>query len=482
MSESLTSSRHFESTRPGFGLFRHTYVWLALTPFILLLLFFGYRGFQEWQADQSNQHQIVQWKKAGVPYDNASMQTSYMQQTFPEGHADWARVIRLTEWGMQASSYSQLPYVGHEGKPPEILIPNKKNDQWADDALVAGYLEEMQPVIDLIEQASKHPNPVRFPMHFQGFYTLLPHTQSSRSIARILSLDCDYAYSHHDTKRALRDLSLMQSNIDAFDSRDFLVSMLVTYAVRGIRAGSIRRTLTHCVWDESQLAALRESMSTDEDIAAPFRKGILHERAMALASLSEVTSLEKFHELFGQNSPVTSRTILPSDIRLLTKYYDDILAAADGSITQWKKRGEEIERRLDAEDPNSIAGLLLPATAQCIGAGINAEHTRRWTLTAIVLRQYYQQHDSWPQQLSELETLGLEFNDYSNMKREMFGYEIAGDSAYLWKSNANSEEAPISSTRPFKKKKEQGGEPLDSYLLELHGLTAKQFRAKYLGP
>ena len=336
MSETLTSRRNFESTRPGFQLFRHKYVWLALTPFILLVLFFGYRGFQEWQADQSNKQQIAQWEKAGVPYDNTSMQTSYIGQTFPEGHEDWARVIRLTDWGMLASSYKQLPYQGSEGKPPEVLIPDEKNNQWADDALVAGYLEEMQPVIDLVEQASAHPTPVRFPMHFQGFYTLLPHTQSSRSIARILSLDCDYAYSHHDTKRALRDISLMQSTAEAFDSRDFLVAMLVTYAVRGMRFRSVRRTLTHCIWDESQLAALRESMSADEDIAAPFRKAILNERAMALTSLSEVTSLEKSHELFGQNRRISKQTILPSDIKLLNKYYNDIIAVADGSIQQWE--------------------------------------------------------------------------------------------------------------------------------------------------
>ena len=269
----------------------------------------------------------------------------------------------------------------------------------------------------------------------------------------------------------------MQSTAEAFDSRDFLVAMLVTYAVRGMRFRSVRRTLTHCIWDESQLAALRESMSADEDIAAPFRQAILNERAMALASLSDVTSLDKFHELFGQNSRVSPQTILPSDIQLLNKYYDDIIAVADGSIQQWEKRAKEIELRLNAEDPNSIAGLLLPATAQCIGAGINLEHTRRWTLTAIALRQYHQQHDSWPQQLSDLETLGLKFADYSNMRGEMFGYEISGDSAYLWKSEGNTKEAPISQDRPTKKKKEEGGESLDSYLLELHGPTAMQYRA-----
>ena len=466
MSENLTLSPNLKSTRLGFRLFRHKYVWLALTPFILMLVFFGYRGFQEWRADQAIQQQIAQWDKAGVPYDNDTLQMSYVKGTFPEGLADWDRVIRLTAWGSRTKSYSQLPYLGSEGKPPEVLVPDDNNDQWADEALVAGYLDEMQPVIDLIEQASTHPTPVRFPMHFQGFNTLLPHIQSSRSIARILWLDCDYAYSKNNTQRALRDLSLMQSTIDAFESRDFLVSLLVTNAIHGMRLRSVRRTLTHCVWDESQLAALRESMSADEDIVAPFREALSKERALSFVSLKEAESLKEIYGLTGQSKRVANDSILPSDLLLLIEQYNKLIAAGDDSIPQWVKRAEELDRRLDADHPNSIAALLLPATQQCIGAGIRLEQTRRWTLTAIALRQYQQQHNSWPKRLSDLEAVGLKFADYSNMKGEMFGYEVDGETAYLWQGDANNGEGPISSTRPTEQK--EGGMPLKNYLLELH--------------
>ena len=466
MSENLTLSPNLKSTRLGFRLFRHKYVWLALTPFILMLVFFGYRGFQEWRADQAIQQQIAQWDKAGVPYDNDTLQMSYVKGTFPEGLADWDRVIRLTAWGSRTKSYSQLPYLGSEGKPPEVLVPDDNNDQWADEALVAGYLDEMQPVIDLIEQASTHPTPVRFPMHFQGFNTLLPHIQSSRSIARILWLDCDYAYSKNNTQRALRDLSLMQSTIDAFESRDFLVSLLVTNAIHGMRLRSVRRTLTHCVWDESQLAALRESMSADEDIVAPFREALSKERALSFVSLKEAESLKEIYGLTGQSKRVANDSILPSDLLLLIEQYNKLIAAGDGSILQWINRAEELERQLNADHSNSIAAMLLPATQQCIGASIRLEQTRRWTLTAIALRQYQQQHGSWPPQLSDLETLGLKFADYSNMKGEMFGYEVDGETAYLWQSDANNGEGPIGSTRPTEQK--EGGLPLEHYLLELH--------------
>ena len=151
---------------------------------------------------------------------------------------------------------------------------------------------------------------------------------------------------------------------------------------------------------------------------------------------------------------------------MLIEQYNELIAAGDDSIPQWIKRAEELERRLDADHPNSIAALLLPATQQCIEVGIRLEQTRRWTLTAIALRQYQQQHGSWPPQLSDLETLGLKFADYSNMEGEMFGYEVVGETAYLWQSDANNGEGPIGSTRPTEQK--EGGLPLEDYLLELH--------------
>ena len=150
----------------------------------------------------------------------------------------------------------------------------------------------------------------------------------------------------------------------------------------------------------------------------------------------------------------------------MIEQYNKLIAAGDGSIPQWIKRAEELDRQLGADHPDSIAALLLPATQQCIGASIRVEQTRRWTLTAIALRQYQQQHNSWHKRLSDLEAVGLKFADYSNMKGEMFGYEVDGETAYLWQGDANNGEGPISSTRPTEQK--EGGMPLEHYLLELH--------------
>jgi len=98
--------------------------------------------------------------------------------------------------------YNELPIVGGAVQPPAVLVPDEALGQWANEASVVSYLDEMQPFIDLVERASEHPTPVQFPMHFQGFNTLLPHIQMCRNIHRVLALDCEYAYSQNDTKAA----------------------------------------------------------------------------------------------------------------------------------------------------------------------------------------------------------------------------------------------------------------------------------------
>ena len=470
MSEVLASSRNLKSRRLRVGRFGRRYVWLAMIPFMIVTLIVAYQGIYQWQAAKANQLQIDRWAQAGVPYDNASVQKLYLERTHPDGYSDWARAIRLVNFGNRITTYSQIPMIGGDANP-RVLIPDENVDQWEDKTLVASYLQEMQPVIDLVERASTHPTPVQFPMHFQGFNTLLPHIDSSRSIVRLLSLDCEYAYSQNDTPRALRDLSLMRSTKEAFESHDFLVSSLVINTLRRIQFRSVRRTLAHCAWDQSQLESLRELLTAQDDIAVSWRESIIHERAIALASLNELTSKE-ISNLLGQEGTMASRTVQPSDIQLLTRYYNELIDASEDSLLRWKQRAAGIAQRLNIKDRNSIAALFLPATAACIGSAIHVEQNRRWTLTAVALRQYHQQHKTWPQKLSDLKTLGLVFDDYSNLNGQVFGYEVDGQTAYLWKGNENAdwEKDHISPTRPTV---QQDSEPvkkkqLDTYLLELH--------------
>ena len=445
----MSDNSNRTESRPSLG--RYKFVWLLLFPLVVLLAVAAYLIISEWSAAKTNRTQFEQWAATGIPYDSATLQKSYDERTHPEGTPDWIEITRLVYWGAEVEAFKQLPYLGNEGQEPANLVPGGKPIDWPGEPLVASYLEEMQPVIDLIEQASEHPTPARFPVNFHGIDTLLPHVQNSRKILWLLSLDCDFAYFNQDNKRALRDLSLMKATAEAYDGRECLVSGLVNVALRSMRMGAMRRTLSYCEWTEAELQILRDSLTSPEEVSDRWQDLMLHERAFGLSFVGE--SPEKLAQSIGLKKPFKLFT-RHSEVKNTIEGYQRMVDLPIGAdVKQWRKQAAALEdwatRTLSS---NSLAGMLLPAVGSCFEAEIRNEEERRWTLTAVAIQQFKQQNEKWPTRLAELESVGLKFDDYSDTEQNVFGYEIEGDKVFLWKQDGY-DSAQISKTRPLPSEK-----------------------------
>lgn len=453
-------------TGSGSRLGRYKFVLLLSLPLLILLVVAAYWGIPEWHAAQANRNQFEQWAATGIPYDNATLQQAYNERTNPEGSPDWIEITQLIDWGHEVEAFKNLPYLGWESEIPKILVPGGDPIDWPEEPLVASYLKEMEPVIDSIERASSHPTPVRFPIKFQGFGTLLSHVQEARSIQRLLTLDCDFAYFNRDNKRALRDLSLMKATTDAYDGRVCLVAGLVNVALRGMRMGALRRTLTHCQWSAAELEILRDSLASKEEISARWQELMLHERAFGLSIVGEPP--EKLAKAIGQKQERRFKLFTgPSEVKTLMEAYQKIIELPTGSdVKNWRKRAVALEDWLQTLPSNSLAGMLVPATAQVLEAEIRSEEVRRWTLAAVAIRQFKQQNGQWPKELAELESVGLSYQDYSDTGKDVFGYEIEGDKVFLWKrSNNVTEDRRISKTRPLPDEKNKD---VSDFVVELN--------------
>ena len=455
-------------TRPGSRLGRYKFVWLLLLPLLVLLAVAAYWVVPEWNAAEENRNQFEQWAAAGIPYDNATMEKSYNERTHPEGANDWIEIIKLIQWGDRVEAFKRLPYLGGESVIPTDLVSGGDSTNWPDEPLVASYLQEMEPVIDWIERASSYPTPVRFPVEFQGLGTLLPHIQEGRQIQLLLMLDCDFAYFHQDNQRVLRDLSLMKATEDAYDGRLCLVSELVDIAMRRMRMGALRRTLTHCQWSAAELEILRDSLASKEEMSARWQDVMLGERSFGLSAIGEppktIAQLTTHDGKFAGHFKLYTG---PSEVKTLIQGYQRLIELPVGSdVSKWRKRAVAVQDWAQTLPSNSLVGLLLPAAEQCLDAEIRSEDMRRWTLTAVAIQQFKQQNERWPKDLSELEAIGLNFEDYSDTEKDVFGYAIEGKSAFLWKQNLDGivEEHRISKTRPIPKQDED----VSYYLLELN--------------
>ena len=448
------------------------YVVLAVLPAMIAIMAVLFYGYSEWDAAQSLRAQKTQWSQSGVPYNNVSLKDWYTKRTHGEGTEEWQRILQLCHWGQGAAGADRLPYLGSEGVVLTSLVPG---GDWPEEPLVASFLNEMKPVLDSIEKASEHPTPVRFPMMFDGVGTLLEHLQQSRSIMRLLCLDFDFAYYHQDTKRTLRDLDLMLATIKAFDSRETLVAELISMALRGLRTGAIRRSLTNSIWTDEELAMLRKSIDTPEPIGERWKDVMVGERAVGLSAIESMRSNPNESLDSGAS---TLFPLTPSGEKIFLDFYERAINLPSSDLTTWQFAAWGVDRSIETARSSSASvwlGMLLPAVQAAVAAEIRTEVDRRWTQTAIVLRQYKSQKGEWPSRLRDLESLGLSFDSYSTVHGEVLGYEVVGKTAYLWTANPAKWhlKQSISPTRPSKvdyadQVQESMDEELAGYVLMLN--------------
>lgn len=448
------------------------YVVLAILPTMIAIVAVLFYGYREWDAAKSLKAQKTQWSQSGVPYSNVSLKDWYTKRTHSEGTEEWLRILQLSRWGSGAAGTDRLPYLGSEGVVLTSLVPG---GDWPEEPLIASFLKEMEPVLQAIEKASVHPTPVRFPSMFNGAGTLLEHLQESRNVLRLLCLDFDFAYYHQDTKRALRDLDLMLATIQAFDSRETLVSELINIALRGTRGGAIRRSLTHSIWTDDELATFRKSFENPEPLGERWKDVMAGERAVGLSAIESFRS--NTNEDLGVGPVVQIFPLTPIGEKIFLDYYERAINVPSSDLKTWQDSAARAEALIDAERISSAGvwiGMLLPAVQAAIAAEVRAEVDRRWTQTAIVLRQYKSQKGEWPSRLRDLEAMGLSLDDYSTVHGEVFGYEVVGKTAYLWTADPAKWhlKQSISPTRPSKadyadQVQESMDDELAGYVLEL---------------
>jgi hypothetical protein len=448
------------------------YVVLAVLPAMIAIVAVLFYGYREWDAAQSLRAQKTEWDQSGVPYNNVSLKDWYTKRTHSEGTDDWLRILQLCHWGQGATGIDRLPYLGSEGVATNSLVPG---GDWPEEPLVASFLKDMEPVLDSIQKASVHPTPVRFPMMFDGVGTLLEHLQESRSVIRLLCLDFDFAYYHQDTKRALRDLDLMLATIQAFDSRETLVSELINIALRNVRTGAIRRSLTNSIWTDDELATLRKSFEIPEPHGERWKDVMIGERAVGL------TAIESFrrnpNEDLGSGPAFQLFPLTPMGEKIFLDFYERAINVPSSDMKTWQDSAAKVEQLIYKERSSSASvwlGLLVPAVQAAVSAEIRVETDRRWTQTAVVLRQYKSQKGEWPSRLRELEAMDLSLDDYSTIHGEVFGYEVVGKTAYLWTADPAKWhlKQSISPTRPSKadyadQVQESLDDQLAGYVLEL---------------
>ncbi len=388
----------------------------------------------------------------GVVVDNESMTQRYRERSTMSGSQEWGEIANLVSTRILSSRtawFDATEFTNDRLHPSKLQQSEFKGSEEYYQTLGA-FLDEIQPVIAQIKKLKTTGRPVWQPIHFEGFGTLLPSLQNSRSVMHLLGLEFEYAVHIVDRERAMQAVDAMQNCIDACDFSFCYVSKLVNIACVELQYMAIRKSLDSSIWTAEDLSQLMAKMNRPMDIPREWKDMVDGELAMAMQS-----ELNDFM-YFDSDAPrfvIETRWLLSLGWKLpsIRKYVWDETQKyrnlADAGLDGLGERAHKLEVALEAEKNGSWNATLfsqMTGSKSSVAKALEGhDMVRRLTLTSIASKRYRLEKGQWPTQLSDLAVFGLSERDWQYKSGSPFGYHVEedGKSALLW-GNSTRETEP----------------------------------------
>ena len=448
------SSIHRREATPGrpsrgTGFREWAYGLAALLPLLLLTALFIVGEVRERAAAADVRAELSRLKSEGYPVGIRSMTQWYDARTAAEHAQQWQDV--LAAYRAVQDRFDGLAEGSVEGFD-RVVAPDQS---WSAKPIAQRYVEESKPIIDAIERLVGEEQPVWFPIVFEGYGTVLPDLQAYRELVRLLAVELAVAVHQGDDERAIRALGSIPGVAAAFDSQVALVADLVHMALVGQHRSLIRQSLAVGFWtDTSQLIRLRQQLPPLQHLDRRWQRAIAAERALGLELLDAGSGGWRDSGLFPfpwEPAPIVTRRYL--------QVMRAIGQLSHAGTVQHGRRVDEILNEMFQTAPpsssisisgipfasaNVVLGEIIPAYQGAATAFARLARERRWTLTAVAIKQYQLQQNRWPSELAELTAVGLLPSDWQAFDSVPFGYEVSsdGDEAVLWTMPVNGEVLP----------------------------------------
>ena len=147
---------------------------------------------------------------------------------------------------------------------------------------------------------------------------------------------------------------------------------------------------------------------------------------------------------------------LPSLQEGLFNAADQLASIPVGDLQSMRSAAEKIAQEMEAVNEHAILPLpngglqsnLVNQLATKLLSKCELEEDRRFTLTAIAIKQFHLEHNKWPERLQDLSTVGLVPSDWQLLNGEQFGYQHSQDVSYLWGHTDPKTPRRISAVKP----------------------------------
>ena len=349
---------------------------LGLAILVLLAGFVVVLSIQQGTAVQIYNDRINELRAANHPVDNATLEKWFAEHSSTKMTDDWTEINSLltsTDWG-------DLPVIG-SGQLPRELSPSTP---WPQASQVCKALEQWRPLINRVQAIAKPEQPVWMPVHFSGSQTLLPSIQDSRNIIRLLALEFEYAVYVRDASRAVKALDAMEGTAAAFKWEFCVVTALIHMSFQGQIHECLNRSMAADVWNESELAGLRERVKNMRQQVVDWNTVLSGERGCALASLN----------LLPVNLPTSKLEFISS--------WQLVLRRPNEPIHGLRSRIPEMPESQKDDIHNYLTRLFMPALGAFATSLIRIEQHSEMLYTAIAVKRFQVKHKRWPKHLTEV--------------------------------------------------------------------------------
>lgn len=376
----------------------------------------------------------------GKPVDDESLTAFHDSLTSDRNTDSWFRLREQTTAQGYWDGTEKIPIVGAQGVP----VP-PPGEPWPDEQEVRAFLSKSGPLLEKIRSLSMDEmdpgtKPLRRPITYEGFLTLLPDAQESRSFARMLNLDFDVALRDGNADRAFESIRAMQGLRRSFDGEPLLVSQLVGIAIGSIGNNMIRRALEADLFSEDQLKTIFNEIEGFKKSAELFQLAMVGERAMALPMFSDPERAREMLEMeTGSGGGRMTEWMTKMRSKDGVAYLEEISKFEKfptDSMKGFRKAGEAWDANLKNQAANAsmfekmdkaMTFISLPAIGVAARAFVREAESNNLTRLAIAARLYRYQFDRWPASLTELESVGISSLDMETSGANPFGFQPGGD-------------------------------------------------------
>ncbi len=408
------------------------YLLVATLPTLLLLSLFVSDWLRGRAAAATVQTTLDLMTSNGDPIDIPTLAQSFEKQTSKQHSIQWREV----KSAVLALENRYWDVIGETVDGMDRLVA--PGDPWDAKPTLSRHVKEAMPIIQSIESLLRNDERVWQPIIFQGYETLLPDLQNSRSVVRLLGWEFRVAVHEGDRKRAMRALELIVRVSNAFDWHICLVSDLVWNAHLQSHRALIRQSLAFDFWTLTDLVQLDRQLADIEDLDARWSETIAMEMAMM-----------DYAPAFGRYSAFNTQVMSPPVARLRSLKQIQRIRNVKGvgssqhrrQIANGENTGDDPQNTLEGFSITDIpfANVFNDREAanrftRYAVASLRFTQNQRWTRTAVAIKKFRIQEGRWPERLSELSQVGLAESNWKASDSKDFGYRIRkdGSEVILW--------------------------------------------------